>query len=606
MRTTPFLIALTALSLVACQNTPDNTTKPTSEVPGSSSASKVSVTMLTTPAPVAGQPTTATPAPVGANAQWVAVQDGNGPWKVLEGTAGAYSFDVTNSAGKYGIAYVCPKPKPPAGSEPQTENPSSTLELKQFTLANANALRFGCNLYYNGSPFSPSPTAKKYKLSGKITGYEPTEDVAGQAMSFSYAGFSPDAAGNYSTTLTADKYILFAGKRNKAAAGSVSPERFKKLILIRDFNLDADKTQDFDFTTQGFDPVEKTLGIVGAQADEKVSYSSSMFLGTGALSFNGNYAGILQAKSVALDFLPENKLVAEDSYFVQVTGNRTVGKDSRSRGVVISNKTWFGSVTLPKEINVGVKAFAQTPYVRPQLTLSNMPSSGLLGGSIYEEIPGTATQFTSNARRAWSIYVSTQWLGNATTWTAPDFSGLTGWNEAWGFKNLADFGWGFGAAQMNKSLKLLRAVTGDPVANFDITKDDAIQLYTDLSYSASNMSHPSPDKTAPTITSATPISDGFITTLPVDTKFEISFSEEMDQASVIAAYQSDTLPASSVNFSWKSPYTNAPLLTLVITPKAPLEPNKTYSFTIGTGAKDTSGNALQAAKTYTFKTPIVP
>ena len=519
----------------------------------------------------------------------------------------SFVYKFTNSAGKYGIAYVCPKPQPPAGSPPQPENPSSNLELKQFTLANASTLRFGCNLYYSGSPFLPSPTAQKYKLSGNITGYESTEDVVGQALSFSYNGFSPKADGSYSTTLAADKYILFAGKRNKAAAGSFSPERFKKLILVRDFNLNADKTLDFDFTTQGFDPVEKTLGIVGAQADEKISYSSSMFLGTGLLSLNGgNYLGVLQATSATLDFLPENKLVAGDSYFAQVSGNRKLGRDTRGRIVVESNKTWFNSVTLPQETNVEVKAFALTPYVRPQLTLSKIPGSGLISGSLYEEIPGTTTQFGSNARRSWQIYVSTQWLGSATSWTAPDFSGLTGWNEAWGFKNLADFGWSFNVAQMNKSLKLLRAVSGDPIANFDITLDDIKELYTDLKFSASNIQHSSPDKTAPQITNATPISDTFVTTVPLDAKFEISFSEEMDQASVIAAYQSDTLPASSVDFSWKAPYTNAPLLTLVITPKAPLTPNQTYSFTIGTGAKDPSGNALQTAKTYSFKTPIVP
>jgi Bacterial Ig-like domain len=603
MRTTPFLIALTALSLVACQNTPENTTKPTSEVPGSSSASKVSVTMLTTPAPVAGQPTTATPAPVGANAQWVAVQDGNGPWKVLEGTDGAYSFDVTNSAGKYGIAYVCPKPQPPAGSPPQPE--TSYLELKQFTLANASTLRFGCNLYFS-SPFGTPTTTQRYKLSGKITGFEPTEEVSGQPISLSSGGFSAQPDGNYTVSLVAGKQHLMLGRRNKPAVNSTAPERFKQLILLRDLNMDADKTLDFDFATQGFNPVEKTLGFTGVQTDETVSYSSGMFLGTGTVGLNGNYYGTPGLKSVALDFIPENKLVPGDTYFAQVTGNRKLGRDSRNRVVAIGSKTWFPNITLPQEINWDVKAFAQTPYLRPQLTLRNLPNTGLLNIAFYEVIPNAAGQSTSSAGRVWQVYVSTEWLGKATSWTAPDFSGLTGWNESWGFKNIADLGWTLGTAQINKPFKWLRAIFGDPAANLDLSADEARQIYADLNFSTAGFQHPTPDKTAPIITSATPISDTFAVTVPLDAKFEINFSEEMDQASVIAAYQSDTLPASSVNFSWKAPYTNAPLLTLVITPKAPLAPNQTYSFTIGTGAKDPSGNALQAAKTYTFKTPIVP
>jgi hypothetical protein len=598
MRTLPFLIAITAISLVSCQTTPE-----ISEVPGSSSPNKVTVTILTTPAPI---PPATTTEPAAANAQWMVIQDGNGPWKVLEGAAGVYSFDVTNSAGKYGIAYVCPKPQPPAGSPVQPADPSSNLELKFFTLTNANTLRFGCNLNFFGSPFGPLPTVQKYKLAGKITGFDPTEDVSGQAASFSYAGFSPNVDGVYNTSLATGTYNLFVGKRNKAAAGSLSPERFKKLILLRDFNLDADKILDFDFTTQGFNPVEKTLGINGAQADEKISYSSAMILGTGPLNLTSNYSGVPQANSVPLDFLPEDKLVAGDSYFAQVSGNRTLGKDTRSRTVVSSNKTWFNSVTLPQEINAEIKAFAQTPYVRPQLTLSNMPSNGLLNGFLYEEIPGTTTQFSSNARRSWQVYVSTQWLGGATSWIAPDFTGLTGWNETWGFKNLADLGWSLNASQMNKSFKFLRAVSNEPAANLDFTLDEAKQLYTDLNFSGSSIQHPSPDKTAPKVTYANPVSDTSTTTVPLNAKFEINFSEEMDQASVIAAYQSDTLLTSSVDFTWKAPYTNGPLLTLVITPKTALALNKTYSFTIGTGAKDTSGNALQAAKTYTFKTPIVP
>jgi hypothetical protein len=69
---------------------------------------------------------------------------------------------------------------------------------------------------------------------------------------------------------------------------------------------------------------------------------------------------------------------------------------------------------------------------------------------------------------------------------------------------------------------------------------------------------------------------------------------------VIAAYESANLPSSNVTFSWKERF-GQPNTILVVTPNATLTVGSTYSFTLGVGAKDISGNPLEAAKVFSFK-----
>jgi hypothetical protein len=94
-----------------------------------------------------------------------------------------------------------------------------------------------------------------------------------------------------------------------------------------------------------------------------------------------------------------------------------------------------------------------------------------------------------------------------------------------------------------------------------------------------------------------------------DQQLEVTFSEPMNQASVEAAYASDDLPAEQVTFAWSSDGT-----TLTITPAAPLAyaegagvnpatvAAKTYTITIGSGARDLAGNPLAAPMELSFAT----
>ena len=102
------------------------------------------------------------------------------------------------------------------------------------------------------------------------------------------------------------------------------------------------------------------------------------------------------------------------------------------------------------------------------------------------------------------------------------------------------------------------------------------------------------DKTPPSIVSITP--DDGATGVTATTPIVVTFSEPMDQPATQTAYQSVSLPASSVSFSWDATGT-----ILTITPNAPLEyakgttlstARKTYVLTLTAAAKDKAGNSL--------------
>jgi hypothetical protein len=117
------------------------------------------------------------------------------------------------------------------------------------------------------------------------------------------------------------------------------------------------------------------------------------------------------------------------------------------------------------------------------------------------------------------------------------------------------------------------------------------------------------DTLAPKIVSTTPTTDEV--GIGADTKIVVVFSEPMDPATVEAAYMSEKLPLDKVSTEW-----NADQTVLTISPDQSLlygngngnSPNPadrlTYSITIGAGATDLVGNALEADFVLSFATKV--
>jgi hypothetical protein len=106
------------------------------------------------------------------------------------------------------------------------------------------------------------------------------------------------------------------------------------------------------------------------------------------------------------------------------------------------------------------------------------------------------------------------------------------------------------------------------------------------------------DTTAPTVTAVTP--DNSATGVAVNTNVTGTFSEAMDAATINGT--NVTLKnAAGAAVSAGVAY-DATSRTVTLNPNADLAASTTYTASIGTGVKDASGNALAAAKTWSFTT----
>jgi Bacterial Ig-like domain len=610
------LFIAVALGLAACQTTPvvktpittvapdpvNTTPKPEpkpiaiDETPGSNPAVSTSLSILTTQSEQPGEPLPL----IGVNAEWVAFQDGNGPWRVLEGSAGVYPFTVTNKAGKYGIAYICPKA--PGGSVLVPPLTAPTLEMRLFTLAEIKAPRFGCNVPYQ-NPNQISPTTKTFRFSGDIKGLEATEFATIQTQNGSVFSdtSSIDPTNSYRRVLRQGTYSVIVGRRKKSASGYTDfTTPYNKVIVEQDFNLNADTVRDFDFSTQGFSPVQKTVKVVGVLKSEQLYLSGFTSYGTALVDLPNlkNYSA--DTAIGTLDVIPENLLGSDDVYAVRAYTNSSQGQDRTGRDIYKTGKTWPSSLTLPAVPVIQFRSETETTYARPNVKIDQIISSGDLIQLQFSEDAYTTTGQTTG-RHVWNIAASGNWLNAAQTLIAPDFSGLSGWKSDWGFKKIADMGWFVSITRYDMPFQHVLAAN-DPIFQREATQAETLQLYKTINFSGSSLIHPTADKLRPEIVSAVPFYES--PTAPVSTNiplaytknFRIGFSEMMSKTSVIAAYQSDTLPADAVTLTWP-PYTGDTVFD--ITPKALLEVGKTYSFTIGAAAQDLAGNSL-VAKTFTF------
>jgi hypothetical protein len=102
---------------------------------------------------------------------------------------------------------------------------------------------------------------------------------------------------------------------------------------------------------------------------------------------------------------------------------------------------------------------------------------------------------------------------------------------------------------------------------------------------------PPADTTAPTITSVSPAEGA--TGIAVTANVSVTFSEPMDKASAEGAFS--IAPSVAGAFSWSGN-------TMTFDPTADLAAGTTYTATVSTAAKDTAGNALAAAKSWSFTT----
>ena len=110
------------------------------------------------------------------------------------------------------------------------------------------------------------------------------------------------------------------------------------------------------------------------------------------------------------------------------------------------------------------------------------------------------------------------------------------------------------------------------------------------------------DATPPAVTTTAP-ADG-ATGVDVATQPNATFSEDVDPASVTATSFTVTAAGSSTPVSATVSY-SAPFRTAILTPASPLAAGTTYTGQVS-GVRDTTGNAMTSASTWTFSTAAAP
>jgi hypothetical protein len=124
-------------------------------------------------------------------------------------------------------------------------------------------------------------------------------------------------------------------------------------------------------------------------------------------------------------------------------------------------------------------------------------------------------------------------------------------------------------------------------------KDLALNpLQTDHTWSFTTV--PAPDTTPPVVDSTSP--DDNETDVPIDSVISVTFSENMDAATI----DSNTLHLD--NGATCSVIYDAGTRTATLTPLADLNEDTTYTVTVTTGVQDVAGNPLQADLTCSFRT----
>lgn len=374
---------------------------------------------------------------VPASADFVAFQDGNGAWQVAQGTGGHYTLNVTDNDGRYGVAVVC------------VSDGRVDVRIYHATRNEVNEFTVECE--------SPPPQ-NFVTVSGTVSGLG-ANDYAnvylGQGLGFAYPG-----TGIYSLQTAPGTYDLIA-TRYSGQTGSLDG-----VLIRRNVNATANTTQDIDFGSgEAFAPELHTVTVLGGTGElgGNVSFRSS---GKTVAS-----VGITFGETVRFAGIPTNRQVGNDYHVLSVSDLGAGGLRSVMR--YFKAPTDF-TVSLPDAFtSPQVTTAATTPYVRLTASWNVYPDAQAYNLVFQPAMVGPEGRASKRSRQQgagvlWYVGLSKDWLGANSSYTLPDFSGLNGWNNAWGLPAGRGIDWQVFAVSSNRSLAELIASQSQLVDGLEI------------------------------------------------------------------------------------------------------------------------------------------
>jgi hypothetical protein len=346
-----------------------------------------------------------------SNATLVAFQDGDQPWRTLDGTGGIYHAVVTSE--RYGVAVGCGGD----GVDP------SGITVVQHTVADATELAL------TGCAVAPTSTGT-VTLSGTMHGIP-----AGQTASITAATrrqaitATVNADGSYRLTVP-------AGQRRQVFARTFGADTTgqTRFYVGPTLELTAADTLDIDIAADGRPIQNAALATQGVNAGDNVVVIGQAL--THLAAFQIELQSLGQAVPTSYEAIDPGQLAPGDLVAVSVQTSATTGVGNTGQ-----HRQFFAYTTPGKPLSVALPAPLIVPVPRisqansPLLTVS-VPSDLVAGvsdgASLIASISSTTQTPLGSVLRYFSATLSRDYLASsgALTYTAPDLSALAGWQPA--------------------------------------------------------------------------------------------------------------------------------------------------------------------------------
>ena len=330
--------------------------------------------------------------PVGERADWVAAQDGAGPWTHITGTGDVYHITIGSNGG--GVAYVV------LGA-----NDAAAVTVQYMTQAEFTAgTLVQC---------PPPPTGKT--INGSVAGASFTDQ-----STISLGGSNTTVLTFLSSTFQL-KNVLDGAQDLVAYRHSIAGGTDTAIIRRAQNIADNGSVGTLDFAgAEAFAPDTATITLSGLAGGESISqnmsYQVNANCATAPLYFNGTggptfiASGIPSAKQLVTDFHALTVLASlgNDSRFM-TQYNHTLAQRTLALGAVIPTPTVTTLLTPPAYKRL------QAVYTLP----------GDYNGS-------TSFSYSDGANKSVSITATLGYLGGSSaTLALADYSALSGWDNTW-------------------------------------------------------------------------------------------------------------------------------------------------------------------------------
>lgn len=385
-----------------------------------------------------------------SDATWVAYQDGDGTWQPLpENTVASlertdmaslvrdrphslpkrsrwqhprrlfteprlepfqektYSVAIQDADGRYGLAYVCADP----------EYGDADISIELTTVEDASETFVAC---YFGDD-EPLNT-----LSGQVKGLGPA-DTGVVYAGFDYLPVSSDSP-SYRFELYRDLYDVIA---TRFAGSSSAPS---SIVIERDVPVNEDKLVDLDFgSNAAFTPELRSVQINGEMGE---SLRGGVTLSTDNYTF-ASLGQLAQGTTFDYAVIPAQKLGSSARYYLYAEAGDSLGGATVSVGRALTTPV-DSSLTLPEPLaSANAVVGSNTPYPRPTATWSSYPGERVSYDNFYSQLPDDGPFVSAY------VYIDASWLPSADefAYTIPDFTGVAGWQNAWGLKPEVETSW---------------------------------------------------------------------------------------------------------------------------------------------------------------------